>query len=182
MICVSFLARLFRQKKQFKIAVVGLDSAGKTTMLNFLRFEKNIETLPTIGVNVEVLKRENVNLSIFDLGGQMHFRTLWGTLMRGASAIIFVIDSADRDRLVEAKNELWKVLLDPQYPDAPLLLVANKQDKEGAMSIEEIVIACNLNDPAKMGIRSWHIQPTVAITGQGVEEAIKWIVIELDKL
>ncbi len=179
---MSFLARLFRQKKQFKIAVVGLDSAGKTTMLNFLRFEKNIETLPTIGVNVEVLKRENVNLSIFDLGGQMHFRSLWGTLMRGASAIIFVIDSADRVRIEEAKAELWKVLIDPQYPDAPLLIVANKQDKEGAMSIEELIKACDLDDPVKMGKRSWHIQPTVATTGQGVEEAIQWIVIELDKL
>jgi small GTP-binding protein len=179
---VSFLARLFRQKKQFKITVVGLDSAGKTTMLNFLRFEKNIETLPTIGVNVEVLKRENVNLSIFDLGGQMHFRTLWGTLMRGTSAIIFVIDSADRTRIEEAKAELWKVLIDPQYPDAPLLIVANKQDKEGALSLEEIVKACDLDDPVKMGRRSWHIQPTVATTGQGVEEAIQWIVIELDKL
>ncbi|NHJ85546.1 MAG: GTP-binding protein [Asgard group archaeon] len=179
---MSFLARLFRQKKQFKIAVVGLDSAGKTTMLNFLRFEKNIETLPTIGVNVEVLQRENVNMSIFDLGGQLHFRTLWGTLMKGSSAIIFVIDSSDRERIEEAKNELWKVLMDPLYPDAPLLIVANKQDKEGAMSIEELIRACDLDQPEKVGNRSWHIQPTVATTGQGVEEAIKWIVIELDKL
>jgi len=179
---LSFLARLFRQKKQFKIAVVGLDSAGKTTMLNFLRFEKNIETLPTIGVNVEVLQRENVNMSIFDLGGQLHFRTLWGTLMKGSSAIIFVIDSSDRERIEEAKNELWKVLMDPLYPDAPLLIVANKQDKEGAMSIEELIRACDLDQPEKVGNRSWHIQPTVATTGQGVEEAIKWIVIELDKL
>ncbi|MCK5183380.1 MAG: hypothetical protein KAQ95_03660, partial [Candidatus Heimdallarchaeota archaeon] len=98
------------------------------------------------------------------------------------SAIIFVVDSADRDRIEEAKIELWKVLLDPQYPDAPLLIVANKQDKVGAMPVEDIVRACNLDDPLKMGRRSWHIQPTVATTGQGVEEAIKWIVIELDKL
>lgn len=179
---MSFLQRLFRQKKQFKIAVVGLDSAGKTTMLNFLRFEKSIETLPTIGVNVEVLQRQNVNLSIFDLGGQMHFRNLWGTLMRGASAIIFVIDSSDRARVEEAKNELWNVLLDPQFPDAPLLVVANKQDKEGAMTVEELIRACHLDNLDKMGSRSWHIQPTVATTGQGVEEAILWVVIELDKL
>jgi small GTP-binding protein len=179
---LSFLARLFRQKKQFKIAVVGLDSAGKTTMLNFLRFEKNIETLPTIGVNVEVLKRQNVNLSIFDLGGQLHFRNLWGTLMKGSSAIIFVLDSADHSRIEEAKNELWKVLLDPNYPDAPLLVVANKQDLEGAMSIQEIISVLDLDEPEKLGNRSWHIQPTVATTGQGVEEAIKWIVMELDKL
>ncbi|MHA1213216.1 MAG: ADP-ribosylation factor family protein [Candidatus Heimdallarchaeota archaeon] len=179
---MSFLQRLFRQKKQFKIAVVGLDSAGKTTMLNFLRFDKHIETLPTIGVNVEVLKRQNVNLSIFDLGGQLHFRSLWGTLMRGASAIIFVVDSSDRERIEEAKTELWKVLLDPLYPDAPLLIVANKQDKEGAMNITELINACGLNVPERMGNRSWHIQPTVATTGQGVEESIRWIVMELDKL
>lgn len=178
----SFLQRLFRQKKQFKIAVVGLDSAGKTTMLNYLRFERSIETLPTIGVNVEVLQRENVNLSIFDLGGQMHFRNLWGTLMRGASAIIFVIDSADRERIEETKNELWNVLLDPQFPDAPLLVVANKQDIEGCMRLDEIIRACKLDNLEQMGTRSWHIQPTVATTGQGVEEAIQWIVIELDKL
>lgn len=179
---MSFLARLFRQKKQFKIAVIGLDSAGKTTMLNFLRFEKNIETLPTIGVNVEVLKRENVNLSIFDLGGQLHFRNLWGTLMKGSSAIIFVLDSADRERFEEANAELWKMLLDPNYPEAPLLIVANKQDKENAMSVEEIIRACGLDDPERLGNRSWHIQPTVATTGFGVEEAIRWIVMELDKL
>lgn len=179
---MSFLARLFRQKKQFKIAVVGLDAAGKTTMLNFLRFDKNIETLPTIGVNVEVLQRENVNLSIFDLGGQMHFRNLWGTLMRGSSAIIFVIDSSDRARLEEAKTELWNVLLDPQFPDAPLLVVANKQDVEGAMDVNEIISVCNLDNLEKMGNRSWHIQPTVATTGQGVEEAILWIVMELEKI
>lgn len=179
---MSFLARLFRQKKQFKIAVVGLDSAGKTTMLNFLRFEKSIETLPTIGVNVEVLHRENVNMSIFDLGGQLHFRNLWGTLMRGASAIIFVIDSSDRNRMSEANTELWNVLIDPQFPDAPLLVVANKQDKPGAMTIEEIIRACSLDNLEKMGNRSWHIQPTIATTGKGVEEAIMWIVMELDKL
>lgn len=179
---MSFLQRLFRQKKQFKIAVVGLDSAGKTTTLNFLRFEKRIETLPTIGVNVEVLQRQNVNLSVFDLGGQMHFRNLWGTLMRGASAIIFVIDSSDRERIEEAKNELWTVLLDPQFPDVPLLVIANKQDIEGCMRIDEIIRAFNLNNLEKMGTRSWHIQPTVAITGEGVEEAIQWVVIELDKL
>ncbi len=178
----NFLARLFRQKKQFKIAVIGLDSAGKTTLLNFLRFERSIETLPTIGVNVEVLQRQNVNLSIFDLGGQKHFRNLWGTLMRGASAIIFVVDSADRVRIEESKAELWNVLLDPNFPDAPLLIVANKQDVPGCMSIEEIVIATGLDNFEKMGNRSWHIQPTVATTGQGVEEAIQWIVIELDKL
>jgi len=162
--------------------VVGLDSAGKTTMLNYLRFDKNIETLPTIGVNVEVLRRENVNMSIFDLGGQLHFRSLWGTLMKGSSAIIFVIDSSDRDRIDEAKNELWKVLLDPLYPDAPLLIVANKQDREKAMDIQELIEACGLNIPEKMSNRSWHIQPTVAITGQGIEEAIRWIVMELDKI
>jgi len=179
---LSFLARLFRQRKQFKIAVVGLDAAGKTTMLNFLRFEKNIETLPTIGVNVEVLKRKNVNLSIFDLGGQLHFRNLWGTLMKGASAIIFVIDSADRERFEEAKAELWKVLLDPNYPEAPLLIVANKQDKEGAMSIEELIKKLGLDDPEQMNNRSWHIQPTIATQGVGVEEALQWVVIELEKL
>jgi small GTP-binding protein len=178
---VSFLARLFRQKKQFKIAVIGLDSAGKTTMLNYLRFEKNIETLPTIGVNVEVLKRENVNLSIFDLGGQLHFRNLWGTLMKGSSAIIFVIDSADRERVEEAKNELWSVLLTPEFPDAPLLVVANKQDLENAMTIQEIMEEFELDKLEKMGNRSWHIQPTIATKGEGVEEAIKWVAMELDK-
>jgi len=179
---LSFLQRLFRQKKQFKIAVVGLDSAGKTTILNFLRFEKSIETLPTIGVNVEVLQRQNVNLSVFDLGGQMHFRSLWGTLMRGASAIIFVIDSSDRERIEEAKNELWNVLLDPLFPDVPLLVIANKQDIEGCMRLDEIIRACHLDNLEKMGNRSWHIQPTVATQGIGVEEAIQWVVIELDKL
>ncbi|MEA2070504.1 MAG: Arf family protein [Asgard group archaeon] len=179
---MSFLARLFRKKKQFKIAVIGLDSAGKTTMLNYLKFEKNVETLPTIGVNVEVLKRENINLSIFDLGGQRHFRNLWPTLMKGASAIIFVIDSADPDRFEEAKNELWSVLLDPQFAEAPLLVVANKQDKENAQSVSTIVEYFNLDNPNQIGNRSWHIQPTIALTGEGVEEAIKWISIELDKL
>ena len=151
-------------------------------MLNFLKFEKSIETLPTIGVNVEVLKRENVNLSIFDLGGQMHFRSLWTTLMRGASAIIFVIDSADRERLDEAKDELWKVLLNGEYIEAPLLIVANKQDLPAALSIQEIIERFNLDNLEKMGKRSWHIQPTIATTGEGVEEAIQWVAIELDKL
>lgn len=179
---LSFLKRLFRAKKQFKIAVVGLDAAGKTTMLNFLKFEKNIETLPTIGVNVEVLKRENVNLSVFDLGGQMHFRSLWPTLMKGASAIIFVIDAADRERLEEAKKELWKVLLDAEYIEAPLLIVANKQDLPEALSVSELIDELDLDNLEKMGKRSWHIQPTIALTGEGVEEAIQWIAIELDKL
>ncbi|MBD3191324.1 MAG: GTP-binding protein [Candidatus Heimdallarchaeota archaeon] len=179
---LSFLKKLFRAKKQFKIAVVGLDAAGKTTMLNFLKFEKNIETLPTIGVNVEVLKRENVNLSVFDLGGQMHFRSLWPTLMKGASAIIFVIDAADIQRLDEAKNELWKVLLDPEYIEAPLLIVANKQDLPEALSVSELIDKLDLDNLKKMGKRSWHIQPTIALTGEGVEEAIHWIAIELDKL
>jgi small GTP-binding protein len=179
---VSFLKRLFKAKKQFKIAVLGLDAAGKTTMLNFLKFAKRVETLPTIGVNVEVLKRENVNLSIFDLGGQQHFRNLWTTLMKGASAIIFVIDSADIERLEEAKRVLWEILLDPKYVEAPLLFVANKQDLPEAMEVSDLIDFFELDNLDKMGDRSWHIQPTIATQGEGVEEAIKWVAIELDKI
>lgn len=105
------------------------------------------------------------------MGGQDKIRPLWGHYYAGSKALAFVVDSQDRYRLEEAKKELWKVLKDPRMKDVVLLVFANKQDLQGAMSIEELEAGLDLNDLN----HPYKIQPSCATTGDGLIDGFHWI-------
>merc|ERR1712017_67734 len=113
-------------KKEQRIVMVGLDNAGKTTILYQVKMGEVVQTTPTIGFNVETVKRKNLKLSVWDVGGQDQIRGLWRHYFLNTRAVIFVVDSNDTNRLREAREELWKVLESPELANAVVLVFANK--------------------------------------------------------
>jgi len=158
--------------REFKLVMVGLDNAGKTTLLYRLALGEAVVATPTVGSNVERLQHAGVTLEVWDLGGQQGLRAAWATYYRGADAVVLVVDSADRARVAAVKNELGALLSHADLSGVPLLVFANKQDARGACPAAELTSLLALH--AVRG-RDWHIQPCVAVTGGGLAEGMDWI-------
>merc|ERR1719231_1334031 len=159
-------------QQERKIVMVGLDAAGKTTVLYKLRLGEVVMTIPTIGFNVETVQYKNIKFNVWDVGGQDKIRKLWRHYYQGTEGLIFVIDSSDRDRIEDARNELMKMLADDEMKDAVLLVFANKQDLPNAMSASEVTDKLALQSVRD---RPWFIQSTCATTGDGIYEGLDWL-------
>jgi small GTP-binding protein len=160
------------KNKEAKILMVGLDAAGKTTILYKLKLDETVNPVPTIGFNVETVQYKKITFTMWDVGGQEKLRLLWRHYYTGTNAVIFVIDSADRDRIDEAKDELHKMLQDPTLRDCILLVLANKQDMTGAMDAQEVKTKLDL---VNLKQRNWFIQPCCATTGEGLFDGMDWL-------
>jgi ADP-ribosylation factor protein 1 len=159
-------------KEEIRILMVGLDAAGKTTILYKLKLGEVVTTIPTIGFNVETVEYTNISFTVWDVGGQDKIRRLWRHYFQNTSAIIFVVDSNDRDRIDQAKDELNKMLGEDDLKDAVLLVFANKQDLPNAMNTDEITDKLGLHSLRQ---RQWYIQSTCATSGDGLREGIDWL-------
>merc|ERR1712122_145319 len=111
-----------------RILMVGLDAAGKTTVLYKLKLGEVVTTIPTVGFNVETVEYKNLSFTVWDIGGQDKIRKLWRHYFQGTNAIIYVIDSNDRERIDVAGEELSSMLREEELREAVLLVLANKQD------------------------------------------------------
>ncbi|MDK2372924.1 MAG: Arf family protein [Candidatus Korarchaeota archaeon] len=170
---VSGLLGLFR--KSATIVILGLDGAGKTTMLNYLMKGEPGSTIPTVGANFERIRIKSIEFNIWDLGGQRSLRRMWAEYADKADAIIFMIDSADEERFDEAKKELWNVV-SIMKRGVPLLILANKADLEEAATIMEIIERFELT---KLEGITWQVVWTSALTGFGLFEAFSWLYEQL---
>ncbi|CAN7988908.1 unnamed protein product [Ixodes hexagonus] len=173
----SIFTRLFG-KKQVRILMVGLDAAGKTTILYKLKLGEIVTTIPTIGFNVETVEYKNICFTVWDVGGQDKIRPLWRHYFQNTQGLIFVVDSNDRERSSEAQDELQKMLNEDELRDAVLLVFANKQDLPNAMPASELTDKLGLNN---LRNRSWYIQATCATQGTGLYEGLDWLSNELSK-
>ncbi|XP_021240088.1 ADP-ribosylation factor 5-like [Numida meleagris] len=117
---------------------VGLDAAGKTTILYKLKLGEIVTTIPTIGFNVETVEYKNICFTVWDVGGQDKIRPLWRHYFQNTQGLIFVVDSNDRERVQESAEELQKMLQEDELRDAVLLVFANKQDMPNAMAVSEL--------------------------------------------
>ncbi|PIA16585.1 ADP-ribosylation factor 1 [Coemansia reversa NRRL 1564] len=165
-------------KKEMRILMVGLDAAGKTTILYKLKLGEIVTTIPTIGFNVETVDYKNICFTVWDVGGQDKIRPLWRHYFQNTQGIIFVVDSNDRDRIAEARDELQRMMNEDELKDALLLVFANKQDLPNAMNNEEIIELLNLGMYRK---RTWYIQKTCATTGEGLHDGLEWLANTLRK-
>jgi len=171
---VSFsklFARLFG-RKDMRILMVGLDAAGKTTILYKLKLGEIVTTIPTIGFNVETVEYKNINFTVWDVGGQDKIRPLWRHYFQNTQGLIFVVDSNDRERINEANEELQKMLNEDELRDAVLLVFCNKQDLPNAMSVAEVTDKLGLHS---LRNRKWYIQSTCATSGDGLYEGLDWL-------
>jgi len=177
----SAFAKLFSRlfgKKDMRILMVGLDAAGKTTILYKLKLGEIVTTIPTIGFNVETVEYKNINFTVWDVGGQDKIRPLWRHYFQNTQGLIFVVDSNDRERITEAHDELHKMLAEDELRDAVLLVFANKQDLPQAMSVAEITEKLGLPNIRN---RKWYMQATCATSGDGLYEGLDWLANNLAK-
>jgi len=173
-------------KPEYYVLILGLDRAGKTTLLEQLKATfKGIEPLapdqimPTVGLNIGRLEIGNVKLIFWDLGGQSELRSIWDKYFRDTHGLIFVLDSADPNRLTEAKNELDILVRTQELRGVPLLFFVNKQDIHTALSPRDLEDA--FNTKKIRASRPFHIHSLTAITGDGIREGISWLVEALKK-
>merc|ERR1712187_508116 len=164
-------------KQEKRIVMVGLDAAGKTTVLYKLKLGEVVTTIPTIGFNVETVNYKNISFTVWDIGGQEKIRSLWRYYYQNTQGVIFVIDSNDRDRIEDAREELTKILVEDEMRDVVLLVLANKQDLPNAMTAAEVTDKLGLHS---MRQRSWHVQPSCALTGDGLYEGLERLAHELN--
>ncbi|THH31315.1 hypothetical protein EUX98_g2873 [Antrodiella citrinella] len=159
-------------KKEMRILMVGLDAAGKTTILYKLKLGEIVTTIPTIGFNVETVEYKNISFTVWDVGGQDKIRPLWRHYFQNTQGIIFVVDSNDRERVSEAREELQRMLNEDELRDALLLVFANKQDLPNAMNAAEITDKLGLHGLRQ---RTWFIQAACATSGDGLYEGLEWL-------
>ena len=161
------------KEKPTRVLMLGLDAAGKTTILYKLQMGEVVTTVPTIGFNVETVQYKNLRFQVWDLGGQPSIRPYWRCYYQNTNAVIYVVDSADQERMGISKQELVTMLEEEELKDAILLVLANKQDQKGALGAKEISEALGLPDVRN---RQWSIQETCATKGKGLSEGFDWLV------
>ena len=160
-----------RSRNNFKIIILGIQNAGKTTILYRLSIGQLVKTTPTIGSNVEEISYNNVKLQAWDLGGQESTRSIWDVYFVNTDAIIYVVDSHD-ETYDDSKTQFYKLLKNDALKNAVILIYANKQDLPGAKNVGDIIRIYEL-DTIKNHI--WHIQPCSAQTGEGLITGMKWL-------
>ncbi|XP_035114449.2 ADP-ribosylation factor 1-like isoform X1 [Callithrix jacchus] len=171
----NIFANLFKGlfgKKEMRILMVGLDAAGKTTILYKLKLGEIVTTIPTIGFNVETMKYKNISFSMWDMGGQDKIWPLWHHYFQNTQGLIFVVDRNDREHVNEAREELMRMLAEDELWDGVLLVFTNKQDVSNAMNVAEITDKLGLHS---LHHRNWYIQATCATSGDGLYERLDWL-------
>ncbi len=169
----SILRRIFKGKdEQHQIVIIGLDSAGKTTIVNRLLRSEFIPTTRTLGVNYRTVKYRQIMFSLIDLGGQEIYRNLlWQPSLEKADAIVFVLDSADI-RISEASKAFWESI--QQNAQAPVLFIANKIDLPGARTFDTIVQDLDLTRATRSS-RPVGLFRISAKTGENFYDAFDWL-------
>lgn len=169
-----------------KIALLGLESAGKSSILEWMKVlyaEKSSEAPskpsslkrihPTVGLNVAKLRATNERLLVWDLGGAKALRSIWDRYVEDAEALIWVVDSADSEKMKESSEVLRSLVALPNLTHSPLLVFANKQDLDAAVDPVKISLALDLLTDAEK--RPQCVQPSSAETGRGIAEGMEWL-------
>ncbi|NXS42141.1 ARL14 protein, partial [Balaeniceps rex] len=158
--------------KQANILMLGLDSAGKSTLLYKFKYNDVFLTIPTIGFNVDMIETgKDFTLTFWDVGGQQKMRQVWCNFLENTDGLLYVVDSSDKQCLDESKKEFELILKNEFMKSVPVVVLANKQDLPGALNAEEITRRFNMKKCCSD--RNWYVQPCCAITGEGLSEALQ---------
>ena len=172
---ISRFYELFASRNQsnpMRILLLGLDNAGKTSILYKLKLKENVLTIPTIGFNVETVHPvEGVTFTVWDIGGQHKIRPLWRHYYQNTDGLAYVIDSSDFDRISEAAEELHSIVEDELMHGVPIVVIANKQDLPNAVSCSELIKRLEL-DKLRNTRNKWFIQSACATSGEGIYESM----------
>lgn len=132
--------------KTADIVVVGLQASGKTSFVNVIASGQwSEDVVPTVAYNFRQIKKGNVTLKIWDVAGQAKFRSTWQRYSQGTDAVIFVVDSVDREKFNSARFELHQLLGQPTLVGIPLLVLGNKNDLDGHAGVKELIASLQLD-------------------------------------
>ncbi len=162
---LKLLRSLKKNDKEARILVLGLDNAGKTTILKALSEEDISTIMPTQGFNIKALTQDGFKLNVWDIGGQKAIRPYWKNYYENTDGLVYVVDSSDEARLKECQEELKSLMEEETLSKVTLLVFANKQDLQLSLDAEEIMSTLQLMD---IKDRTWNIQACSAVTKEGL--------------
>ncbi|ODV76046.1 Arf family GTPase ARL3 [Cyberlindnera jadinii NRRL Y-1542] len=175
----------YTMKEEYSVLILGLDNAGKTT---FFEKVKSLYTdlkatpperiHPTVGQNVVHINVDKIVIKFWDLGGQESLRSLWEEYYAHCHGIIFIVDSTDKGRLEECSDAFMRIATDDSIANVPILMLANKQDLEDSLEVEDVKEIFN-KIAQHLSARDSRVLPISAITGEGVTDAIDWIKLRM---
>ncbi|KAF9315735.1 ADP-ribosylation factor-like protein 8B [Podila clonocystis] len=161
-------------KTEMELTLVGLQNSGKTTLVNVIASGQYSEDMiPTVGFNMRKVTKGNVTMKLWDIGGQPRFRSMWERYCRGVNAIVFVIDAADHDKLDAARTELRNLLDKPQLATIPVLVLGNKNDLPGALTVDQIIEVMNLKQIASREVSCYSISAKNQIN---IDITLQWLI------
>ncbi|TVY46587.1 ADP-ribosylation factor-like protein [Lachnellula occidentalis] len=170
---LSILRKARLKDKEMRILMLGLDNAGKTTIVKKIMGEDVNSVSPTLGFIIKTIDYEGYSHHCRDVGGQKTLRSYWRNYFEKTDALIWVVDATDRLRIEDCKEELHGLLQEERLSGASLLVFANKTDVNGCMDEAEIQQGLQLND---IKTHKWHIIRCSAITGANLQEGLAWVV------
>ncbi|KAL1914484.1 uncharacterized protein VTP21DRAFT_8867 [Calcarisporiella thermophila] len=170
---LSILKKNRMKEKEMRFLMLGLDNAGKTTILKRINGDDISTISPTLGFNIQTLEHKGYKLNIWDIGGQTSIRSYWRNYFEQTDGLIWVVDSADRVRMADCRQELFELLKEERLAGASLLVLANKQDLSGALTPGEIRAALGLD---VIATHHWAIQGCSAITGENILKGMDWLI------
>ncbi|KAM3522763.1 hypothetical protein NHJ13051_005490 [Beauveria bassiana] len=175
---LSILRKARLKDKEMRILMLGLDNAGKTTIVKKILNEDVHTVSPTLGFIIKTIDYDGYKLNIWDVGGQKTLRSYWRNYFEKTDALIWVVDSTDRLRIEDCREELHGLLQEERLAGACLLIFANKTDVDGCMTEAEILQALRLDE---IRTHQWHILQCSAMTGKNLKEGLAWVVEDAKK-
>ena len=160
-------------ERRIELCILGLENAGKTTLLNILSMGHALETRPTIGLNVKMIKKEGVVMKVWDLGGNERFRKEWPRYTKGCDCIIYCIDGNAADRLPDARRELHRLLESESLHGIPILICLNKADLEPHIDKQTAIEELNLDYITE---NKWLVVSISALKRTNIEAVVEWMV------
>ncbi|XP_050972078.1 ADP-ribosylation factor-like protein 2 [Labeo rohita] len=173
---LTILKKMKHKEREMRLLMLGLDNAGKTTILKKFNGEDVSTISPTLGFNIKTLEHRGFKLNIWDVGGQKSLRSYWRNYFESTDGLVWVVDSADRLRLEDCRKELSTLLLEERLAGATLLVFANKQDLPGALSKDAIREVLTLDD---IKTHHWCIVGCSAVTGENLLTGVDWLLDDI---
>ncbi|XP_067259081.1 ADP-ribosylation factor-like protein 13B isoform X3 [Chanodichthys erythropterus] len=173
--CCNWLKRWREPARKVTLVMVGLDNAGKTATVRGIQGESPLDVAPTVGFSKVDLKQGKFEVTIFDLGGGKRIRGIWKNYYSESYGVVFVVDSSDVQRIQETRDTMAEVLRHPRIAGKPVLVLANKQDQDGALAEADIIETLSLEKLVNENKCLCQIEPCSAVLGYGkkVDKSIK---------
>ncbi|XP_022621307.1 ADP-ribosylation factor-like protein 13B isoform X1 [Seriola dumerili] len=185
--CCNWLKRWREPARKVTLVMVGLDNAGKTATVRGIQGDNPLDVAPTVGFSKVDLKQGKFEVTIFDLGGGKRIRGIWKNYYSESHGVVFVVDSSDVQRIQETRETMAEVLQHPRIAGKPVLVLANKQDQEGALAEADIIENLSLEKLVNENKCLCQIEPCSAVLGYGkkvdksIKKGLNWLLNNIAK-